>query len=332
MQNCDNRRILKCPRSLWAQYSWVRFNSASRSYLNKWVSFLSLLSSDLSPHTLSIFSSLFWPDLPAFLASKLLTMARRKALRPAHRIAFTAFLSSTAKNNVSSHDYYNRRYKEMNKKRWSIDLYENFTESHMNRMKDLWREYVECFFLSLRFIDSSTDRRIFLDTARWWTSISIIRLRRLLRAESTISFTECATSIRFEKLASSSSTDISSAKCTSNTRINELVRWCWRRSTRYAVTNARVLSSANENESVHRWISGTKAWLEQQRDEQILVERERLLEDAALSLSDEHQLLPARTSANADHHSALADRDHRFSLWDAAEHHLRRYWFVHVTR
>lgn len=223
MQNCDNRRILKCSKLLWARYSWVRFDSVSRSYLNKWVSSFFLLSSDLSLHTLLIFSSFFWPDLSAFLVFKLLTMTCCKALRLAHHIVFTASLSSTAKNNVFFHDYYNRRYKEMNKKCWSINLYENFTELHMNRMKDLWREYIKCFSLSLRFIDSSTDHQIFLDTARWWTLISIIRLRRLLRAESTISFTECATNIRFKKLASSSFTDISSVKCTLNTRVNELV-------------------------------------------------------------------------------------------------------------
>ncbi len=208
MQNCNNRRILKCLKSLWARYSWVRFDSVSWSYLNKWVSSLFLLSSDLSLHTLLIFPSFFWSDLSIFLVSKLLTMTCRKALRLAHHIIFTASLSSTAKNNVFSHDYYNQRYKEMNKKHQSINLYENFTELHMNRMKDLWKEYVKCFSLSLRFIDSSTDCWIFLDTAKWWTSIFIIHLRRLLQAESTISFTECATSIQFKKLASSSFTDI----------------------------------------------------------------------------------------------------------------------------
>ncbi len=94
-------------------------------------------------------------------------MARRKALRPAHRIASTASLSPAAKDNVFPHDYYNRRYKEVDKKRRSTGLYENFTESHMNRMEGLWREYVECPSLPLRSIGSPTDRRIFLGTARW---------------------------------------------------------------------------------------------------------------------------------------------------------------------
>ena len=97
-------------------------------------------------------------------------------------------------------------------------------------------------------------------------------------------------------------------------------------------TNARVLSSANENESVHCWAPDTRAWLKWQQDRQILVECERLLKDALLSLSDWHQLLSAQTSVSAGCHSSLTDCSHQFLFWDAAENHLQQYWSVHLAQ
>lgn len=136
----------------------------------------------------------------------------------------------------------------------------------------IWTEWNVCEkstlnALSSYFMNSSIDQWILLDTASWLTLIFITRLRSLLRAESTTSFTEYAMSTSFKKSASSSCIDISSVKCTSNTRINESVHWCWKKFTRYAVMNLEVLSNANENESVHYWISDTRAWFEWQRDE-----------------------------------------------------------------
>ncbi len=74
-------------------------------------------------------------------------MIRRKVSRHVSQMIFTSSQFSTMKNHVSARDYYNCRYKEMNKKRRSMSLYEKFTKSHINRMKDLWKEYVECLFL-----------------------------------------------------------------------------------------------------------------------------------------------------------------------------------------
>ena len=71
-------------------------------------------------------------------------MVRRKAPRHAPRAACTTSHSPTAEHCVSARDYYNRRYKEVDKKRRSTGLYEDSTESHMNRMEGLWKEYVEC--------------------------------------------------------------------------------------------------------------------------------------------------------------------------------------------
>ncbi|KAI4209059.1 MAG: hypothetical protein LQ351_007980, partial [Letrouitia transgressa] len=44
--------------------------------------------------------------------------------------------SPTAKDHVSAHDYYNRRYMEVDKKRRVTGLYEDSTKSQMNRMED----------------------------------------------------------------------------------------------------------------------------------------------------------------------------------------------------
>ncbi len=71
-------------------------------------------------------------------------MVRRKAPRHAPRASSTTSHSPTAKDHVSARDYYNRRYKEVDKKRRSTSLYEDSTESHMNRMECLWKEYVGC--------------------------------------------------------------------------------------------------------------------------------------------------------------------------------------------
>jgi len=91
-------------------------------------------------------------------------MTRRKAPRYARRAASTASDSPTAKDHVSARDYYNRRYKEVDKKRRATGLYEDSTKSHMNRMEGLWREYVEC--PSIRSM-GPTDRRTLLGTVRW---------------------------------------------------------------------------------------------------------------------------------------------------------------------
>jgi len=71
-------------------------------------------------------------------------MVRRKVPSHARRAASTTSQSPIAKDRVSACDYYNRRYKEVDKKRRSTGLYEESTESHINRMEGLWREYVEC--------------------------------------------------------------------------------------------------------------------------------------------------------------------------------------------
>ena len=71
-------------------------------------------------------------------------MVRRKVPRHATRASSTTSHSPTAKDHVSARDYYNRRYKEVDKKRRSTGLYEDSTESHMNRMEGLWKEHVEC--------------------------------------------------------------------------------------------------------------------------------------------------------------------------------------------
>ncbi len=71
-------------------------------------------------------------------------MVRRKVPRHAPWATSTTSQSLTAKSHVSARDYYNRRYKEVDKKRRATGLYEESTESHINRMEGLWREYVEC--------------------------------------------------------------------------------------------------------------------------------------------------------------------------------------------
>jgi hypothetical protein len=167
-------------------------------------------------------------------------------------------------------------------------------------MKGLWREYVECFFFhSMGFTGWWT----LLNTARWWTLIHITHSRRSLQRGLTTSFTEYTMSTLSEKSALSSCTDISLIKCTLSTRVNESACWCWKV---YEIhTNTRVLSSANENESVHCWAPDTRAWLKWQQDRQILVECERLLKDALLSLSDWHQLLFTQISVSTGGHSSL---------------------------
>ncbi len=91
-------------------------------------------------------------------------MVRRKVPCHAPRAASSTSQSLTAKDHVSARDYYNRRYKEVDKKRRSTGLYEESTESHINRMEGLWREYVECpSFRSM----GPTDQRTLLGTARW---------------------------------------------------------------------------------------------------------------------------------------------------------------------
>lgn len=71
-------------------------------------------------------------------------MVRRKVPRHVPQAPSPSAHSPTAKEHVSARDYYNRRYEEVDKKRRCTGLYEDFTESHMNRMKGLWREYVNC--------------------------------------------------------------------------------------------------------------------------------------------------------------------------------------------
>lgn len=69
-------------------------------------------------------------------------MARRKILRYAPSTASTATRSPPAKDVVSARDYYNRRYKEVDRSRQSTGLYKKSTESHINRMEGLWKQYV----------------------------------------------------------------------------------------------------------------------------------------------------------------------------------------------
>lgn len=64
-------------------------------------------------------------------------MVRRKVLGPLAKTTSSTAHSPTAKNHVSARDYYNQQYKEVNKKRRSIGLYEKSTELHINRMEDL---------------------------------------------------------------------------------------------------------------------------------------------------------------------------------------------------
>jgi len=79
-------------------------------------------------------------------------MVRRKVLGQAPRATSSATHSPTAKDHVSAREYYNRRYKEVDKKRRSTGLYEDSTESHINRMEGLWKEYVECPFFHASWV------------------------------------------------------------------------------------------------------------------------------------------------------------------------------------
>lgn len=65
-------------------------------------------------------------------------MTRRKVLRlAAPAPSTTSQLPPTAKDYISARDYYNRRYKEVDKKRRFISLYEDSTESYINKIKGL---------------------------------------------------------------------------------------------------------------------------------------------------------------------------------------------------
>ena len=64
-------------------------------------------------------------------------MTRRKVPRHALAAASAPSHSPTAKDDVSAHDYYNRRYKQVKKKRRTTGLYEESTKSHMDRMEGL---------------------------------------------------------------------------------------------------------------------------------------------------------------------------------------------------
>lgn len=77
-------------------------------------------------------------------------MARRKVPRHAPPSASTATRSPTAKDVVSARDYYNQRYKEVDQNRRSTGLYEESTESHINRMEGLWKQYVDYFLVIYR--------------------------------------------------------------------------------------------------------------------------------------------------------------------------------------
>ena len=61
-------------------------------------------------------------------------MTRRKAL------SHTQEQNSSRK--VSAREYYNKRYEEMNKKHRLIDLYADTINLHIDRIEELWREYV----------------------------------------------------------------------------------------------------------------------------------------------------------------------------------------------
>ena len=70
-------------------------------------------------------------------------MVRRKVPHHAPQAASSTAHSPTTKDHVFTRDYSNRRYKEMDKKRRCTGVYEDSTESQMNRMEGLWREYVK---------------------------------------------------------------------------------------------------------------------------------------------------------------------------------------------
>lgn len=85
-------------------------------------------------------------------------MTRRKVPRHAAPAPSTTSQSpSVAKDYVSARDYYNRRYQELDKKRRSTGPYEATTESHINRMEGLWKEYGGCPSLHARSILSFTN-------------------------------------------------------------------------------------------------------------------------------------------------------------------------------
>ena len=69
-------------------------------------------------------------------------MARRKVSPSTPHAAPSTSQSPSAQDRRSTREYYNRRYEEMDRKRWCTRLYEDSTESHRDRMEGLWREYV----------------------------------------------------------------------------------------------------------------------------------------------------------------------------------------------
>lgn len=105
----------------------------------------------------------------------------------------------------------------------------------------------EPFFRSL---SHSTHSNTFSGTPRLWTLTCTILWRTLLRVGSTISSTDCATSVLCGKSVLSSHTGISLAKFTSSTREEESATWSWRRYTRYAAFSARILNTAKMDQSI----------------------------------------------------------------------------------
>ena len=69
-------------------------------------------------------------------------MARRKVLRYTPQDVASTSKSPSAMGHGSAREYYNRRYKEVDKKRRSTGLYEDSTESHRDRMEGLRKDYV----------------------------------------------------------------------------------------------------------------------------------------------------------------------------------------------
>lgn len=64
-------------------------------------------------------------------------MVRRKVPRYALRAASTTSNSPPTKDYISAYNYYNRRYKEVDKKRRFTRLYEDSKELYINRIEGL---------------------------------------------------------------------------------------------------------------------------------------------------------------------------------------------------
>ena len=139
MQNYDIRRISKCLKILRNAYLRADFNSLliiiKRSVLFS-LFLLSFFRSFFSSFLLILLSSLEL-TLLLFIYFVWLIMIYCKVSRHVTQAFFTTSHFFTAKNHVSARDYYNRRYKEINKKRQFTTYYENFTKSHINRIKYL---------------------------------------------------------------------------------------------------------------------------------------------------------------------------------------------------